>query len=149
MPTEAEIEVARCAIRDAIRAYWEKDDTERRWDMFDGYRMIARKALEAAEGVRKLETRDGMLSSQQPEIGRLKEALDCYRYAAALGEAWDGGHDLPARLAWARSRDPWSALTDDQIVRIGKSFSDEHRKEFRTVRVMRRYKQRSRSRSIK
>lgn len=52
MPTDAEIEVARCVIRDSIRAYWEADPEEA-VKMVDGYRAMAKAALEAAEGVRQ------------------------------------------------------------------------------------------------
>ncbi len=52
MATEDEIEVARCAIRDAIRAYWEADPEDAA-KMVDGYRSVARAALEAAERVRE------------------------------------------------------------------------------------------------
>lgn len=52
MPTELEIDVARCVIQDRIRAYWEADpaDAEK---MVDGYREMAKAALEAAERVRE------------------------------------------------------------------------------------------------
>lgn len=48
MPTEAEIEVVRIVIRDEIRRFWEADRDVAQ-EMIDGYRVMARKALEALE----------------------------------------------------------------------------------------------------
>lgn len=53
MPTEAEIEVVRMVIRDEIRSFWAAADGCP--VKLDGYRVMARKALEAAERVRKSE----------------------------------------------------------------------------------------------
>jgi hypothetical protein len=52
MPTESEIESARCVIRDHIRAYWEAEP-EAAEKMVDGYRAMAKAALEAAERERR------------------------------------------------------------------------------------------------
>lgn len=52
MASESEIEAARCVIRDAIRAYWQAEPAEAE-QMIDGYRAMAKAALEAAERERR------------------------------------------------------------------------------------------------
>lgn len=96
MPTEAEIEAARCVIRDRIRAYWEAEPAEAE-QMIDGYKAMAKAALEAAEVARGtifLEANDGWyaISTSNPKFCLFAATLErvqgaeqrARQYAASL-----------------------------------------------------------------